>query len=135
MPRISGIDIPNEKRIDISLTYIYGIGRITAKKLLEAAKINPSLKAKDLDSKDVQELTKVIASIPVEGELRKIVRDNIEQLKRLGTYRGLRHMMKLPTRGQRTRTNSRTLKGLKKTVGSMTKEARAKLEPAAAVKK
>lgn len=134
MPRISGIDIPNEKRIDIALTYIYGIGRITAKKLLETAKINPSLKAKDLDSKDIQELTKVISAVPVEGELRKIVRDNIEQLKRLGTYRGLRHMVRLPARGQRTRSNARTLKGAKKTVGSMTKEARAKLDAAATTK-
>jgi small subunit ribosomal protein S13 len=128
MPRIAGIDIPNDKRIDISLTYIYGIGRINAQKILAQAKINPATKAKDLSSQDVQEIVKVLSTIPVEGELRKIVRDNIELLKRIGSYRGLRHSMKLPCHGQRTRTNARTMKGAKKTVGSMTKEARAKIE-------
>lgn len=128
MPRIAGIDIPNEKRIDVSLTYIYGIGKLTAKKILEEAKVNPSLKAKELDSSQVQELTRVIGNRPVEGELRKIVRDNIERLKRIGSYRGMRHIMRLPAHGQRSRTNARTLKGAKKTVGAMTKEARAKLE-------
>jgi small subunit ribosomal protein S13 len=132
MPRISGIDIPNDKRIDISLTYIYGIGRVNAKKILAEAKINPTTKAKDLTSQEVQELTKIIGTVPVEGELRKIIRDNIERLKRIGSYRGMRHSMKLPAHGQRTRTNARTLKGAKKTVGAMTKEARAKLETATA---
>lgn len=128
MPRIAGIDIPNEKRIDISLTYIYGIGRINAQQILSNVKINPSTKAKDLTSEEIQDLTKAITTIPVEGELRKIVRNNIERLKRIGSYRGLRHSMRLPAHGQRTRTNARTLKGTKKTVGAMTKEARAKLE-------
>lgn len=128
MPRIAGIDIPNDKRIDISLTYIYGIGRINAQKILAKTKINPATKAKDLTSQEVQEIVKILGTIPVEGELRKIVRDNIELLKRIGSYRGLRHSMKLPCRGQRTRTNARTRKGAKKTVGAMTKEARAKTE-------
>jgi len=128
MPRITGIDIPNEKRIDIALTYIYGIGRAKSREILHKVKIDPTIKAKDLSSQQVLELSKIMTTFPVEGELRKIIRNNIERLKRIGTYRGLRHSMKLPLRGQRTRTNARTLKGARKTVGAMTKEARSKIE-------
>ncbi len=129
MPRIAGVDVPPEKQIAVSLTYVYGIGQKVARNLLKSVKIDPVTKAKDLRPLEIQELNKKIATIPVEGELRKMVRDNIERLKRIGTYRGLRHSMRLPSHGQRTRTNARTLKGAKKTVGAMTKEARSKVEP------
>ena len=128
MPRIAGIDIPNEKRIDISLTYIFGIGEKVAKDILQKAKVDPSTRTKNLTSDELKNIQTVIESLPTEGELRKIVRDNIETLKRIQAYRGLRHSMGLPVRGQRTRTNARTRKGKKKTVGSLTKEAWAKIE-------
>lgn len=128
MPRLSGIDIPENKRMEIALTYIHGIGRTVAKKILSRAKIDLGMRAKDLTSEQIQVLTKILNEIPLEGELKKIVRDNIEALKRMGAYRGLRHIMGLPTRGQRTKTNARSRKGRRKTVGSMTKEARQKIE-------
>lgn len=128
MPRISGIDLPNQKKITVALTYIHGIGRKSAQKIVEQAKINPDLKAADLSGDQVQALTAIIDKTPVEGDLRKIVRENIQRLKRIGSYRGLRHHMGLPARGQRTRTNARSRKGKRKTVGAMTKEMRQKLE-------
>lgn len=128
MPRIAGVDIPNDKRIDIALTYIYGVGRQTAVKIISQTSVNPRTKSKDLTSTEIQDILKVISTLPVEGDLRKIIRGNIEMLKRSGSYRGLRHMMKLPSRGQRTRSNARTLKGAKKTVGSLTKDDRQKTE-------
>lgn len=130
MPRIAGVDIPPDKHIEISLTYIYGLGRHRAKEILNQTKIDPYLKAKNLDGQQIQDLTKVISTLSVEGELRKATRDSIERLKRISAYRGLRHLMKLPSRGQRTRTNARTLKGNRKTVGAMTKETRQKIETA-----
>jgi len=128
MPRLAGIDIPENKRVEIALTYVYGIGRVLAKKLLSQTKIDPNLRAKDLTPTQIQSLTKALNEFPLEGELKKIVRDNIERLKRMGTYRGLRHAKKLPSRGQRTRTNARSSKGHRKTVGSMTKDIRQKVE-------
>lgn len=128
MPRLSGIDIPENKRIEISLTYIHGVGRVLANKILSETKIDPNIHAKDLNTNQIQSLTKALSEYPLEGELKKIVRENIERLKRMGSYRGLRHIMKLPSRGQRTRTNARSSKGRRKTVGSMTKDARQKIE-------
>lgn len=128
MARLSGIDLPNNKHINIALTYIHGIGKTESKRILEATDINPTTKAGDLTGSQVQTLAAVIEKTPVEGDLRKIVRENIQRLKRNGSYRGLRHHMGLPVRGQKTRTNARTRKGKRKTVGAMTKEMRQKME-------
>ena len=119
MPRIKGVDIPNEKRIEASLTYIEGIGFTKSKKILKGAKIDPDKRAKELTDSEIAEINKVISDIeiPIEGELRRIVSSNIRRLKEIKSYRCSRHHLGLPTRGQRTRTNARTRKGKKKTVG------------------
>jgi len=135
MPRLAGVDIPNEKRIEIALTYIYGIGSKVAKNVLKQARVDIGIKAKDITSEELKRLQAVIETIPTEGELRKQVRDNIETLKRSQAYRGLRHSMGLPVRGQRTRTNARTRKGKRKTIGALSKEAASKLETPAVAKK
>jgi len=127
MPRLAGVDIPNEKRIEIALTYIYGIGSKVAKNVLKQARVDIGIKAKDITSEELKRLQAVIETIPTEGELRKQVRDNIETLKRSQAYRGLRHSMGLPVRGQRTRTNARTKRGKRKTIGAMKKEDAAKV--------
>lgn len=134
MPRIAGIDIPNEKRIDIALTYIYGIGDKVAKDILKMAKVDPSIRTKNLTSDELKNIQSAIETLPTEGELRKIVRNNIETLKRIQAYRGSRHSMGLPVNGQRTRTNARTRKGKRKTIGAISKEAATKVEAAAAKK-
>jgi len=119
MARIAGVDIPNEKNVDISLTYIYGIGRPTARKIVQEAKINEIFKVKDLSEQQVQSLREIIdRSYDVEGDLRSRVTMNIKRLMDMGAYRGLRHRRGLPVRGQRTRTNARSRKGPKRTVGS-----------------
>ena len=118
MPRIIGIDIPKEKRIEIALTYIFGIGRARSNLILEEAGIPPDKRAKDLDDQEVVSITKIIQDrYQVEGDLRRLESGNIKRLMTIGTYRGLRHKKSLPARGQRTRTNSRTRKGPKKTIG------------------
>ncbi len=118
MPRIVGVDIPKEKRIEISLTYIHGIGRTSANKILKKSGINPDTRAKDLTEEDVSKLTGVIQSeYRTEGDLRRLVSGNIKRLVEIGAYRGIRHRRSLPVRGQRTRTNARTRKGPRKTVG------------------
>ena len=119
MPRIKGVDIPNEKRIEASLRYVEGIGPTMAKEVLEIAKVDPDKRAKDLTDSEIADINNAISSmeIPVEGELRRIITSNIRRLKEIKSYRGLRHHLGLPTRGQRTRTNARTRKGKKKTVG------------------
>lgn len=132
MARIAGIDLPNEKRIDVALTRVYGIGKHVSIGILTKVRIDPALRVKNLSAEQINLLQKEIETIPVEGELKKIVRENIQTLKRIQSYRGLRHTMKLPVRGQRTRTNSRTLKGKRKTVGAMTKDAREKMDTPAA---
>lgn len=132
MARIAGIDLPNEKRIDIALRYIYGIGKHNAVDILTSTRIDPATRAKNLTSEQVNLLQKEIEKMPVEGELKKIVHENIQILKRIQSYRGMRHSMHLPARGQRTKTNARTLKGKRKTVGSQTKEDREKLATPAA---
>lgn len=128
MPRIAGVDIPNDKPIKISLTYIYGVGHATAFKILSELKINPDLKANKLTNSQIQSIANWLDRLPTEGDLKKIVRDNIQRLKRIGSYRGLRHMAGLPSRGQRTRTNARSIRGRRKTIGAMTKEMRQKME-------
>lgn len=112
MPRILGVDIPKEKRIEISLTYLYGIGRNLTKKILKEANINPDTRAKDLTDEEVARITSVIQKgYKVEGDLRRELSQNIKRLMDIGSYRGLRHKRGLPVRGQRTRTNARTRKG------------------------
>ena len=134
MPRIAGIDIPNEKRIDIALTYIFGIGDKVAKDILKIAKVEPNIRTKNLTSDEFKAIQAAIETLPTEGELRKINRDNIETLKRIQAYRGSRHSMGLPVRGQRTRTNARTRKGKRKTIGAISKEAATQTETSAVKK-
>lgn len=118
MPRIVGVDVPKEKRIDVSLTYIFGIGDSTAKKLLTATKVDAAKRAKDLTDEEVSRLTQAIqATTKVEGDLRREVSANIKRLIDIGSYRGYRHKKGLPVRGQRTRTNARSRKGPRPRVG------------------
>ncbi len=112
MPRILGVDIPKGKRIEIALTYLYGIGRRLSNKILKEANINPDIRAKDLTDEEVARITSVIQKgYKVEGDLRREVSQNVKRLIDIGSYRGLRHRRGLPVRGQRTRTNARTRKG------------------------
>lgn len=121
MARIAGVDIPENKRIEISLTYVFGIGKHTAKTILNNAKIDLNKRVKDLNDAELAEIRKQIEElhIPVEGELKRIGSQNIRRLMDIKSYRGLRHRLGLPTRGQRTRSNARTRKGKKKTVGGL----------------
>lgn len=130
MPRISGVDIPEHKKIVYSLTSIYGIGISLAKKLVAQVGIDPNIRARDLSSDQVAKLQRALDRVVNEGDLRRAVRDNIERLKRIRSYRGMRHAANLPVRGQRTRVNARTNRGKRRTVGSMTKEMAAKLDQA-----
>jgi small subunit ribosomal protein S13 len=124
MPRIAGIDIPNEKRIEVSLTYIFGIGDTKSKEVLKEAKINPDIRAKELTEEQLSSINKAIRTleVPVEGELKRTISSNIRRLSEIKCYRGLRHRDGLPVRGQRTRSNARTRKGKKKTVGGTKKK-------------
>lgn len=117
MPRFVGVDIPNDKRAVISLTYIYGIGRHTAEAILKECGVNPSTRAKDLTEEEIAKIAAYLdKNLTVEGNLRRQVSLNIQRLRDIGCYRGNRHRRSLPVRGQRTRTNARTRKGPKKTV-------------------
>ena len=123
MARIAGVDLPNEKRIEAGLTYIYGIGWSTSRKILEATGIDPSTRVKDLTEEEAGKIRKVIeAEYMVEGDLRRDVNMNIKRLMEIGCYRGIRHRRGLPVRGQKTKTNARTRKGPKKTVGRKKKD-------------
>ena len=124
MPRIKGIDIPSEKRIEVALTYLYGVGPSLSKKVLDKAGVNYNTRAKDLTDDDVAKINNAIVelNLPVEGEMRRIINQNIRRLKEIKCYRGLRHHIGLPTRGQNTRTNSRTRKGKRITVGGEKKK-------------
>ena len=125
MARIAGVDLPNDKRIEIGLTYIYGIGRDTSKRILEATQINPDIRVKDLDENDIAKLRNEIEkNHMVEGDLRKEVSLNIKRLTEIGAYRGIRHRKGLPTRGQNTRTNCRTRKGPRKSVAGSSKKGK-----------
>lgn len=121
MARIAGVDIPNQKQVWVALTYIRGIGPALSRRILDQAKIKPSVLAKELTEEDVAHIREVIDTerYPVEGELRRIVSRNIRRLKDIGAYRGTRHQKGLPVRGQRTRTNARTKRGRRRTVGGM----------------
>ncbi len=123
MPRISGINIPNEKRAEIALTYIYGIGRSSSNKILKQAKINPDTRVKDLSEDDINKLRNVIEkSCKTEGDLKREILLNIKRLKDIKAYRGIRHAKHLPVRGQRTKTNSRTLRGNKRGIATSGKK-------------
>ena len=118
MARLAGVDLPNNKRVEIGLTYIYGIGKPTAKAILEKAGVNPDTRVRDLSEDEVGAIRKIIDSeYMVEGDLRREVSLNIKRLMEIGCYRGIRHRRNLPVRGQNTKNNSRTRKGPKKTVG------------------
>ena len=122
MARISGVDLPNEKRVEIGLTYIYGIGRVSSNKILAATGINPDTRVKDLTENEIAAIRKHIEEhYVVEGEKRKDVALDIKRLKEIRCYRGLRHVANLPVRGQTTRTNARTRKGPKKTIANKKK--------------
>ena len=122
MGRISGVDLPREKRIEIGLTYIYGIGRTSATRILKEANVNPDTRVRDLTDDEVKRLSEVINETQVvEGDLRREVALNIKRLQEIGCYRGIRHRRGLPVRGQKTKTNARTRKGPKKTVANKKK--------------
>lgn len=115
MPRLSGVDIPGKKRVVVSLTYIYGVGPTTSRRILKTAGIGESVRADDLTESDLAKIREVLDSgYKVEGDLRREIQGNIKRLKDLGAYRGMRHIRKLPCRGQRTHTNARTAKGRKR---------------------
>jgi small subunit ribosomal protein S13 len=123
MPRILGVDVPKEKRIEASLAYIYGIGPVRSREVLTQANIDCNRRAKDLTDEEIARLTSIIQSNYItEGDLRREVSENIKRHTSIGTYRGIRHRKGLPVRGQRTRTNSRTRKGRKPSVGGKTKK-------------
>ncbi len=117
--RLLGVNIPDNKRVTIALTYVYGIGPVTATRIVESTKIDPKKRAADLTTDEITKIQNSLENVRVEGELRQYVKTNVQRLKDLGTYRGSRHSRRLPTRGQRTKTNSRTVRGnVRKTAGS-----------------
>ena len=122
MARMSGVDLPREKRVEIGLTYVYGIGRTSANRILKEAGVNPDTRVKDLTDDEVKRISVVIAdSQTVEGDLRREIAMNIKRLQEIGCYRGIRHRKSLPVRGQKTKTNARTRKGPRKTVANKKK--------------
>ena len=122
MARIAGIDLPREKRVEIGLTYIYGIGRASSNRILAEAGVNPDTRVKDLTDDEVKKLASIIADTQtVEGDLRREIAMNIKRLQEIGCYRGIRHRKGLPVRGQKTKTNARTRKGPKRTVANKKK--------------
>ncbi len=125
MARILGIDLPKNKRIEIALGYIYGVGRFQSNKILKEAGIDPNKRSKDLNEEEVSKITSILqkGSLKVEGDLRRDISQNIKRLMEIGSYRGMRHKKGLPCRGQRTRTNARTRKGPKRNMMAMVKKA------------
>ena len=122
MARISGVDLPREKRVEIGLTYIYGIGRVSSNRILAEAKVNPDTRVKDLSDEEVARIRDVIDETQtVEGDLRREIAMTIKRLQEIGCYRGIRHRKGLPVRGQKTKTNARTRKGPKRTVANKKK--------------
>ena len=122
MARIAGVDLPREKRIEIGLTYIYGIGRTSATRILEAANVDPNTRVRDITDEEVKRISAVIDETQtVEGDLRREIAMNIKRLQEIGCYRGIRHRKSLPVRGQKTKTNARTSKGPKRTVANKKK--------------
>jgi small subunit ribosomal protein S13 len=134
MARISGVDLPKDKRVDIALSYLYGVGRPLATKIVGEAQVNPATRVKDLTESEINKLSTIISrDYKVEGDLRREIQSNIRRLIDIGSYRGFRHRRNLPSRGQRTRTNARTRRGRRKTVGAIrAAEAKAAAKPAPA---
>ena len=130
MPRLAGVPVPENKTVKIALTHVYGIGSKNVVKMLETTKIDGNKRAKELTSEEIVKLQKVISTIPTEGVLRKIISENIKRLKQINSYRGSRHNNRLPARGQRTRSNARTKRGKRLTIGAMKKEAMQKKQAA-----
>jgi small subunit ribosomal protein S13 len=129
MARIAGVDLPNEKRLDIALTYLYGVGRSNVVNILKEARMDGSRRVKTLTDEEVNKIAKILEKgYTVEGDLRKEVSDNIKRLIEIHSYRGIRHVKKLPVRGQRTRSNARTKRGKRMTIGAMKKDDRIKTE-------
>jgi len=127
MARIGGVTVPSDKQVQVSLTYIYGVGTTSSGKILSEAKVEPTTRVKDLTEAELNRIREVIASkYTVEGELQRIVTTNIKRLKDIGSYRGSRHKSNLPSRGQRTRTNARTKRGRRATVGGIAQKAASK---------
>ena len=122
MARIAGVDLPREKRIEIGLTYVYGIGRVSSNKILAQAGVNPDIRVRDLSDDDVKKIQEVVdATMVVEGDLRREIALNIKRLQEIGCYRGIRHRKGLPVRGQKTKNNARTRKGPRRTVANKKK--------------
>lgn len=130
MARIAGVDLPEQKRVDIGLTYIFGIGRSNVAKVMKDASVAPEKRIKDLTEEEINKLQKAVEQFKVEGDLRQEIDQNIKRLEEIGSYRGLRHRKGLPSRGQRTRSNARTKRGKRKTVGTVRKEVVAAAKPA-----
>ena len=128
--RISGVTIPDEKRVDIAITYLYGVGRSNAKVILGNAHVDGAIRVKDLDEEQQKAVAKALETYKLEGDLRAEVTGNIKRLKDIGAYRGVRHSRSLPSRGQRTRSNARTKRGKRVTIGAIKKEVAAKIEAA-----
>ena len=126
MSRIAGVDLPENKRVDIGLTYIFGIGRSNVAKVIKVAQVAPDKRIKDLTEEEIGKLQKSVEQFKVEGDLRQEIEQNIKRLEEIGSYRGTRHRKGLPSRGQRTRSNARTKRGKRKTVGTVRKEVVAK---------
>jgi len=116
MARIEGVDLPRDKRVEVALTYIYGIGRPTSRKILATTGVNPDTRVRNLSEEEVQRIREEVGKLTIEGDLRREVQLNIKRLSEIGCYRGMRHRRSLPVRGQRTRTNARTRRGIRKTV-------------------
>ena len=122
MARISGVDLPREKRVEIGLTYVYGIGRVSSNRILKEANVNPDTRVRDLTDEEVARINAVVNETQtVEGDLRREIAMNIKRLQEIGCYRGIRHRKGLPVRGQKTKTNARTRKGPKKTIANKKK--------------
>jgi len=128
MPRIAGQDLPDHKKVPYALRYIFGVGPKIADEIVTKTKINPDKRANELSSEEINRIQAALDQVMIEGDLRREINDNISRLKRIHAYRGLRHIAGLPARGQRTRSNARTKRGAKKTIGALSKEAAAKVE-------
>jgi len=126
MVRIAGVDLPENKRVDIGLTYIYGIGRSIVVKVIKDAGVDGAKRVKELKEEEINRLQKAVEQFKIEGDLRQEIAQNIKRLEEIGSYRGIRHQKKLPVRGQRTRSNARVKRGKRKTVGTVRKEVVAK---------
>lgn len=130
MARIAGIELPQEQRIDFALTRLYGVGWVLSEKILKDAGVDASKRTKELAEQEINAITKALKNYPIEGDLRRRIREDIQRLKDISSYKGIRHNRGLPVRGQRTKTNARTKRGKRRTVGAFKKEAFAKMTTA-----